>query len=86
MMTVLMQNNQIIIPNDTIAKLGLSMGDIFDVQVKDGLILLQPVSIYPQKYLDELQAEVDELKSNIQSGDVPVFDHIDAMFANLKDE
>ena len=38
----------------------------------------------PKKYLDELRDEIDEAKAKIASGEQPVFDSVDALFAKLE--
>ena len=37
-----------------------------------------------KKYLDELRGEIDEAKAKIASGEQPVFDSVDALFAKLE--
>lgn len=43
-----------------------------------------PVVVYPKKYLDELHSELSEVKAKFASGEQPVFDSIDALFAKLE--
>ena len=45
-----------------------------------------PVVVYPKKYLDELRAEIDQAKAKIASGEQPVFDSVDALFAKLESD
>ncbi len=71
------------IPRAIIVKLGLSEGDKLDIFEKDGTIFMLPVVVYPKKYLDELCGELDEVKAKIASGEHPVFDSIDALFAKF---
>lgn len=47
---------------------------------------MMPVVVYPKKYLDELRGEIDEAKAKIASGEQPVFDSVDALFAKLEAE
>lgn len=47
---------------------------------------MPPVAVYPQEYLDELYREIDEIKSEIASGEQPVFDSVDALFAWLEED
>lgn len=42
------------------------------------------VVVYPKKYLDELRDEISEAKAKIESGEQPVFDSVDALFAKLE--
>ena len=78
------QKSQITIPKEIIVKLGLSEGDKLDIFEQDGTICMMPVVVYPKKYLDELRGEIDEAKAKIASGEQPVFDSVDALFAKLE--
>ncbi|MDO5376916.1 MAG: AbrB/MazE/SpoVT family DNA-binding domain-containing protein [Clostridia bacterium] len=84
MLAELRQKSQITIPKEIIVKLGLSEGDKLDVFEQDGTICMMPVVVYPKKYLDELRGEIDEAKAKIASGEQPVFDSVDALFAKLE--
>ena len=84
MLAELRQKSQITIPKELIAKLGLSEGDKLDVFEKDGTICMMPVAVYPKKYLDELRDEINDAKAKIASGERPVFDNVDALFAKLE--
>ncbi|MDE6846985.1 MAG: AbrB/MazE/SpoVT family DNA-binding domain-containing protein [Lachnospiraceae bacterium] len=85
MLAELRQKSQITIPKEIIVKLGLSEGDKLDVFERDGAICMLPVAIYPKKYLDELRDEINEAKEKIASGEQPVFDNVDALFARLEE-
>ena len=84
MLAELRQKSQITIPKEIIVKLGLSEGDKLDIFEQDGTICMMPVVVYPKKYLDELRGEIDEVKAKIASGEQPVFDSVDALFAKLE--
>lgn len=84
MLAELRQKSQITIPKEIIQKLGLSEGDTLDIFERDGAIYMMPVVVYPKKYLDELRGEIDEVKAKIASGEQPVFDSVDALFAKLE--
>ena len=84
MLAELRQKSQITIPNELIVKLGLSEGDKLDIFEKDGTICMMPVAVYPKKYLDELRDEINDAKAKIASGEQPVFDNVDALFAKLE--
>ncbi len=84
MLAELRQKSQITIPKEIIVKLGLSEGDKLDIFERDGTICMLPVVVYPKKYLDELQSELNEVKAKISSGEQPVFDSVDALFAKLE--
>lgn len=84
MLAELRQKSQITIPKEIIVKLGLSEGDKLDIFEKDGTICMLPVVVYPKKYLDELREEINDAKIKIASGEQPVFDSVDALFAKLE--
>ena len=86
MLAELRQKAQITIPKEIIVKLGLSEGDTLDIFEKDGTICIMPVVVYPNKYLKELREEIGEIKSNIASGEQPVFESVDSLFDKLEAE
>ena len=86
MLAELRQKSQITIPKEIIVKLGLSEGDKLDIFEQDGTICMLPVVVYPKKYLDELRSELREVKAQIASGEQPVFDSVDALFAKLEED
>lgn len=86
MLAELRHKSQITIPKEIINKLGLSEGDKLEIFEQDGTICLLPVAVYPKKYLTELREEIDDAKAKIASGELPVFDSVDALFAKLEDD
>lgn len=84
MLAELRQKSQITIPKEIIVKLGLSEGDKLDIFEQNGTICMLPVVVYPKKYIDELRDELGEVKAKIESGEQPVFDSVDALFAKLE--
>jgi AbrB family looped-hinge helix DNA binding protein len=84
MLAELRAKSQITIPKELVDRLGLSEGDKMEIYEKDGTICLIPVAVYPKKYLDEFREEIEEIKAKIASGEQPVFDDVDALFAKLK--
>ena len=86
MLAELRTKSQITLPKEIVNSLGLSEGDKLDVSEKDGVICLTPVTVYPKKYVDELQNELSELKKNIAEGKQPTFDSIDALLERLESD
>jgi len=86
MLAELRTKSQITIPKELVDKLGLNEGDKLDVYEKDGMICIMPVVVYPKKYLDELREEIKAAKEKIASGEQPVFDTVDALFAKLEED
>ena len=86
MLAELRREAQITIPNEIIAKLGLTEGDKLDIFEKDGSICIMPVAVYPKKYVNELREEISGIKAKIASGEQPVFRSADALFDRLEAE
>ena len=77
MLAELRTKSQITLPKEIVTALGLSEGDKLEVYERDGMICMMPVAVYPKKYVDDLQAEIGELKEKVRSGKQPTFDSID---------
>ena len=86
MLAELRTRSQITIPKQIVMSLGLSKGDQFDIFEKDGMVCMVPVAIYPKKYVEKLQKEVNELKNNIKSGKQKTFSNIDDMISSLEND
>ena len=85
MLAELRTKSQITLPKEIVTALGLSEGDKLEVYERDGMICMMPVAVYPKKYVDDLQAEIGELKEKIRSGKQPTFDSIDALMQKLEE-
>ena len=64
MLTSLRAKSQITIPENFVERLGVSVGDSFDVSEKEGVICLTPVaedatSVWPKEFV-ELQGSIDD--------------------------
>lgn len=64
MLTELKQKSQITIPKEIVKELELQQGDMFDISVEDGVIYLVPVVVYPKKYADDLNFDIEDAKRN----------------------
>ena len=84
MITELGQQAQITIPQDIIAKLGLTEGDKLEITENNGVIRIFPVAVYPEGYVEALKKEVSDIKGKIESGEQPVFDSVDEMTEELE--
>ena len=84
MLAELRPKSQITIPKSIITSMKLNTGDKLDIFEKDGMIYLCPVVVYPKSYVDDLQNEVNAIKTDIKEGRKPVFSNIDSMFASLE--
>ncbi len=86
MLAELRHKSQITIPKEIINDMGLSEGDKLEIYEKEGAIVLMPVVVYPKAYIDELRGEIDEVKAKIASGEQPVFNSVDELFAKLEED
>ena len=86
MLTELRQKSQVTIPKEIIVKLGLKEGDTLDISEEDGLIRIQPVKVYPKKYMEELKEEIEAIKAKVASGEKPGFDAVDELFEKLEEK
>ena len=86
MLTELRQKSQVTIPKEIIVKLGLKEGDTLDISEVDGLIRIQPVKVYPKKYMEELKEEIEAIKAKVASGEKPGFDTVDELFEKLEEK
>lgn len=83
MLVELRSKSQITIPKQIVNKLDLHEGDQFEVIEKDGIINLVPVTVYPKDYIEQLEAEVKQLKKNIREGKVSTSLSIDEILWSL---
>jgi len=83
MIVELRKKSQITLPKEIVSKLHLETGDHFDAREKNGVIYLIPVSVYPKKYIDDLNIEIDSLKDDLKSGKEIVFDNVDSLLKKL---
>ena len=86
MIIELRQKSQVTIPVEYTNLLALLVGDKFEAVVKDGVLMLIPVSIYPKKYVENLETELSTLKEQIATGKMPVFHNINDMFTSLDEK
>lgn len=86
MIAELRQKSQITIPKEIINQLSLSVGDKFDIYVKDGAICLMPVVVYPKSYVEELKAEIKNVKEKLASNEQQVFDNVEDLFEKLEED
>lgn len=83
MIAELRKKSQITIPKEIISKLSLSVGDKLEIFEKDGTICLMPVVVYPKSYVEELKAEIKNVKEKLSSGEQQVFENVDDLFKAL---
>lgn len=62
MIIELRKKSQITLPKEIVKKLNLKEGDTLDVSIKNGIINIKQVSIYPKDYVENLEKELLKLK------------------------
>ena len=85
MLTVLRPKSQITIPSAIVMQRGVKEGDQLDIYEDNGTIRMMPVAVYPKAYVDQLNDEIAQLKTDIKNGKQPVFDNIDALIEKLEE-
>lgn len=83
MLTEFRKKSQITIPKEVVVKLGLKEGDKLEITERDGIIRIIPVVVYSKKYLAELNKEIADIKSKIESSDHLIFDNVEELFERL---
>ncbi|HAQ56421.1 MAG TPA: AbrB family transcriptional regulator [Acholeplasmatales bacterium] len=58
MLIELRKKAQITIPKDIVVELGLTEGDTLDVRLVDGVILIEPVTVYRNTYVKTMEREL----------------------------
>ena len=67
MIIELRKKSQITLPKEIVKKLNLKEGDTLDVSIKNGIINIKQVSIYPKDYVENLEKELLQLKGKKHS-------------------
>ena len=84
MLAELRAKSQLTLPKQIVVEAGLSEGDQIDITVRDGVITIVPVEVYPKAYVDALQEEIAELKGKLKAGTQKCFTDVEDMFADLE--
>ena len=83
MLAELKDKSQLTIPKPIIKELGLERGDMFDVVVEGGNVILVPVVVYPKAKVKELEALVAEARAEAASGTAVIYDDVEDLIADL---
>ena len=79
MLVEMRARSQITLPNEVIKKLGISEGDKFEVEERDGGVFLCPVVVYPKAKLEQLAKIMKEHKKKPSA----VFESVEDMFKDI---
>lgn len=83
MVVELRKKAQITLPKKIVDQLNLYEGDKFEISVKNGIIMLEPVAIYPKEYINKLAKEIKLLKADNKYED-KTFDKVDDLIKHLE--
>ncbi len=83
MLVELKAKSQVTIPKVIVSSMELNQGDQFEITEDNGKIILVPVVVYPERFIKNLKAEVQEIREAIRTGDQPTFESIDSLFEEL---
>ena len=83
MLAELKDKSQLTIPKPIIKELGLERGDMFDVVIEAGNVILVPVVVYPKAKAEELEALAAEARAEAASGTAVVYNDVEDLIADL---
>jgi len=83
MITEFRKKSQITVPKDIVKQLDIKEGDQLNIYAENGSIRIEPVAVYPKKYMDELHKEIQTIKKKIKENDQAIFDNVEDMFTEL---
>jgi antitoxin MazE len=86
MLAELKDKSQVTIPKSVVNELGLQKGDLFDVVVEGGKVLLVPVVVYPKEKVAKLEALAAEAEKERRNGDAKLYDDVDKMTDDLDND
>ena len=79
MLVEMRARSQITLPNEIIKNLGISEGDKFEVEERDGGVFLCPVVVYPKAKLEQLAKIIKEHEKNPSAA----FESVEDMFKDI---
>jgi AbrB family looped-hinge helix DNA binding protein len=83
MLVELKDKSQVTIPKAVVRQLGLKRGDMFDVVVHDGVVMMVPVVVYPRAKAEELEALAASARESAATGKADVYDDVEDLIADL---
>ena len=83
MLAELKDKSQLTIPKPIIKELGLERGDMFDVVIEAGNVILVPVVVYPKAKMEKLEALAAEARAEVASGTAVIYDDVEDLIADL---
>ena len=83
MLAELKDKSQVTIPKPVITELGLTRGDMFEVVVSNGTVMLVPVVVYPKAKAEKLEALANAARANAKTGNATIYDDEEALIDDL---
>lgn len=84
MIIELRKKSQVTLPKEIVKNLNLQEGDKFEVSIENGCIKLEPVAVYPKKYILKLAEEIQVLREDGKF-EYDTFHNVDDLLKSLKD-
>ena len=85
MLIELRKKSQITIPKEIVDQLNLQEGDHLEITVKDGTVILEPVSIYSKSYIQKLEDTVMRINEDPNKYNVGPFKSVEEAIEYLEE-
>lgn len=83
MLAELKDKSQVTIPKAVVNELGLQRGDMFDIVVDNGAVMMVPVVVYPKAKAEELEALAAAARKSVAADEAAVYDDVEDLIADL---
>lgn len=83
MLAELKDKSQVTIPKAVVNELGLQRGDMFDIVVDNGVVMMVPVVFYPKAKAEELEALAAVARESVAAGEAAVYNDVEDLIADL---
>ena len=83
MLAELKDRSQVTIPKSVVNELGLVRGDMFEVVVDNGAVMLVPVVTYPKAKAEELEVLAEAARKSAASGNAAIYDDVEDLISDL---
>lgn len=83
MLAELKDKSQVTIPKAVVNELGLQRGDMFDIVVDNGVVMMVPVVFYPKAKVEELEVLAAIARESVAADETAVYDNVEDLIADL---
>jgi len=85
MIIELRKKSQVTIPKEIVSELNLREGDHLDISVKDGSIIIEPMSVYSKSYIQKLEEAVMRINEEPSKYSVGPFKSVEEAMKYLEE-